>query len=131
MKWPNSIRLRSEHVRGTPSKVHRLVVAEVLSASPFIPIAKGGGSGGSCGIAHGNLTKFGKGASPCCARGLDRKRKLRPPSGLEALRRLVRRQDPLSGGQRRAVLRQLTVPDRCKLHDLPAELEKWQGLVRR
>ena len=32
------------------------------------------------------------------------------PSGLEALRRLVRRWDPLSGGKRRALLRQILVP---------------------
>ena len=53
------------------------------------------------------------------------------PSGLEALRRLVCRLDPPSGGQRRALLRQILVPDRCKLQDLPAELEKWEELVRR
>ena len=52
------------------------------------------------------------------------------PSGLEALRRLVRRWDPLSGGKRRALLRQILVPDRCKLQDLPAGLEKWEELVR-
>ena len=46
------------------------------------------------------------------------------PSGLEALRRLVRRWDPLSGGKRRSLLRQTLVPDRCKLQDLPAGLEK-------
>ena len=46
-----------------------------------------------------------------------------PPSGLEALRRLVRRSDLLSGGKRRALLRQILVPDRCKLHDLPAGLQ--------
>ena len=53
------------------------------------------------------------------------------PSGLEALRRLVRRWDPLIGGQRRALVRQILVPDRCKLLDLPAGLEKWEELVRR
>ena len=37
------------------------------------------------------------------------------PSGLEALRRLVRRWDPPSGGRRRALLRQILVPDQCKL----------------
>ena len=36
------------------------------------------------------------------------------PSGLEALRRLVRRWDPLSGGKHRALVRQILVPDRCK-----------------
>ena len=45
------------------------------------------------------------------------------PSGLEALRRLVRRWDPPSGGKRRALLRQILVPDRCKQQDLPAGLE--------
>ena len=45
---------------------------------------------------------------------------------LEALRRLVRRWDPLSGGKRRALLRQILVPDRHKLQDLPAGLEKWE-----
>ena len=47
-----------------------------------------------------------------------------PPSGLEVLRRLVRRWDPLSGGERRALLRQILVPDRCNLQDLPAGHEK-------
>lgn len=53
------------------------------------------------------------------------------PSGLEALRRLIRRWDPLSGGKRRVLLRQILVPDRCKLQDLPAGIEKWEELVRR
>ena len=53
------------------------------------------------------------------------------PSGLEALRRLVRRWDPLSGGKRRAILRQILAPDRCTLHVLLAGLEKWNELVRR
>ena len=41
-----------------------------------------------------------------------------PPSGLEALRRLVRRWDPLSEGKRRALPRQILAPDRCKLQHL-------------
>ena len=49
------------------------------------------------------------------------------PSGLEALGRLVRRWDPLSG----ALLRQILVPDWCQLQDLPAGLDKWEELVRR
>ena len=53
------------------------------------------------------------------------------PSGLEARRHLVRRWVPLSGGKRRALLRQILVPDRCKLQDLPAGLEKWKEVVRR
>ena len=53
------------------------------------------------------------------------------PSGLEAPRRVVRRWDPLSGGKRRALLRQILVPDQRKLHDRPAGLEKWEELVRR
>ena len=40
------------------------------------------------------------------------------------MRRSVRRWDPLSGGKGRAPLRQIFVPDRCKLQDLPAGLEK-------
>ena len=44
---------------------------------------------------------------------------------------MVRCRDPPSGGKRRALLRQLLVPDRCKLQDLPAGLEKWEELVRR
>ena len=40
------------------------------------------------------------------------------PSGLEALRRLVRRWDPLSGGKHRALLRHILVADRCKLQRL-------------
>ena len=51
------------------------------------------------------------------------------PSGLEALRRLVRRWDLLSEGKRRVLLRQILVPDRCKLQDLPAGLEKWEEQV--
>ena len=46
------------------------------------------------------------------------------PSGPEALRRLVRRWDPLSGGT-------ILVPDRCKLQYLSARLQKWEELVRR
>ena len=38
---------------------------------------------------------------------------------------------PPSGGKRRALLRQLLVPDRCKRQDLPAGLEKWEELVHR
>ena len=53
------------------------------------------------------------------------------PSGLEALRRLVRRLDLASGGRRRALRPQILVPDRCKLQDLPAGLQKWEELVRR
>ena len=43
----------------------------------------------------------------------------------------VRRWDPLGGGKRRALLRHILVPGRCKLQDLPAGLEKWEELVRR
>ena len=43
-------------------------------------------------------------------------------SGLETLRCLVRRWDPLSGGKLRALLRQILVLDRCKLQDLLAGL---------
>ena len=46
------------------------------------------------------------------------------PSGLEKLRLLVRCWGPLSGGKRRAPLRQILVPVQCKLQDLPAGLEK-------
>ena len=35
------------------------------------------------------------------------------------------------GEKRRALLRQICVPDRCKLQDLPAGFEKWEKLVRR
>ena len=48
------------------------------------------------------------------------------PSGLEALRRLARRWDPLSGGKRRACLRQISGPQ-----DFPAVSEKWEEVVRR
>ena len=48
-----------------------------------------------------------------------------PSSGLEGSKRLVRRWDPLSGGQRRALLH------RCKLQDLPSGLGKWEELLRR
>ena len=51
------------------------------------------------------------------------------PSGLVVLRRLVRRWDPLSGGKGIALLRQILVPDRCKLRYLPAGLDKWEELV--
>ena len=42
-----------------------------------------------------------------------------------------RRWGPLSGGKRRALLRQILVPDRCKRQDHHAGLEKWEELVRR
>ena len=51
------------------------------------------------------------------------------PSGLEALKLLVRRWVPLSGGKRRALLPQILV-GRCNRQDLPAGLEKWEELVR-
>ena len=53
------------------------------------------------------------------------------PHGFEALRRLIRRWGPLSGGRRRALLRQILVPERAKLADLPVALEKWEELVCR
>ena len=53
------------------------------------------------------------------------------PLGVEALRRLVRRWHPLSGGKRAALLRQILVSDQCKLKDLLAELKKLEELVRR
>ena len=53
------------------------------------------------------------------------------PNGFEALRRLVRRWDPLSGGRRRALLRQILVPERAKLIELPNAMEKWGELVSR
>eukprot|EP00971_Amphidinium_carterae_P327631 6459087-Amphidinium_carterae.1 len=52
-------------------------------------------------------------------------------NGAEALRRLIKRWDPSSGGKRRVILRQILVPDRAKLVDLPAALERWDDLVRR
>ena len=39
--------------------------------------------------------------------------------------------DPLSGGQRRALLQHMWVPEQSKIQDLPAGLEKWEELVRR
>ena len=53
------------------------------------------------------------------------------PSGLEALRRLVRLWDPLSGGKRFAHMRQILLSARCRLQDLRAGFEKWEELVRR
>ena len=53
------------------------------------------------------------------------------PSGPEVPRRLVRRGDPLSGGKRRALVRHILVPDRCKAQDFPAGLEEWEELVGR
>ena len=53
------------------------------------------------------------------------------PSGLGALRLVVRRWDRPSGGKRTAVLRQILIPDRCNLQDLPVGLEKWEALLRR
>ena len=52
-------------------------------------------------------------------------------NGVEALRRLVRRWDPASGGKRRALLKQVLNPDRATLATLPARLEKWEALTRR
>ena len=53
------------------------------------------------------------------------------PHGVEALRRLIRRWDPASGGRRRVILRQIVQPERAKLTELPGALEKWDGLLRR
>ena len=51
--------------------------------------------------------------------------------GADALRRLIRRWDPASGGKRRVILKQILVPERAKLQDLPQALERWDELVRR
>ena len=44
------------------------------------------------------------------------------PSGLEALKRLVRRWDPLRGGKRRALLRQISVPIDASCKTFPQDL---------
>eukprot|EP00971_Amphidinium_carterae_P330074 6462928-Amphidinium_carterae.1 len=51
--------------------------------------------------------------------------------GSEALRKLIRRFDPSSGGRRRVVLKQILNPQRVKLDGLPLALEKWDDLIRR
>ena len=66
--------------------------------------------------------------TPFCTSGIDRKRKLRyrawstiRSGSVETVGPSL---DPLSGGKRTALLRQILVPGRCKLQDLPAGLEK-------
>ena len=53
------------------------------------------------------------------------------PSSLEPLRRLVRRWDLLSLGERRALLRQILVLIGANCKIFPAGIEKWEELVRR
>eukprot|EP00971_Amphidinium_carterae_P051116 1006543-Amphidinium_carterae.1 len=43
--------------------------------------------------------------------------------GAEALRKLIRRFDPSSGGRRRVMLKQILTPQRAKLKGLPQTLE--------
>ena len=53
------------------------------------------------------------------------------PHGVEALRRLICRWDPASGGHRRVILRQIAQPEKAKLAELPGKTEKWDGFLRR
>eukprot|EP00959_Pyramimonas_sp_CCMP1952_P404056 8466587-Pyramimonas_sp.AAC.1 len=52
-------------------------------------------------------------------------------NGAEAMRKLIRRWDPASGGKRRVLLKQMMNPQRCTLSDLYAKLEEWEELIRR
>ncbi|CAK0857642.1 unnamed protein product [Prorocentrum cordatum] len=52
-------------------------------------------------------------------------------NGAEAMRKLIRRWDPASGGKRRVLLKQIMNPQRCTLSDLYAKLEEWEELIRR
>ena len=53
------------------------------------------------------------------------------PHGIEALRRLIHRWDPASGGRRCVILRQIVQPGRAKLNELPGAIERWDGLLCR
>ncbi|CAK0819708.1 unnamed protein product [Prorocentrum cordatum] len=52
-------------------------------------------------------------------------------NGAEAMRKLIRRWGPASGGKRRVLLKQIMNPQRCTLSDLYAKLEEWEELIRR
>ncbi|CAK0846857.1 unnamed protein product, partial [Prorocentrum cordatum] len=52
--------------------------------------------------------------------------------GAEALRLLVRRWGPTSGGRRRVLLKKIMAPNRAaKLENLAGEIAKWEELIRR
>jgi len=52
-------------------------------------------------------------------------------NGLEAWRKLGRRWDPVVAGRKRALLKQIISPDKCKLEDLFGCWERWEEQVRR
>ena len=52
-------------------------------------------------------------------------------NGLEAWRRLHRRWDPSTGGRKRALLKSIISPPRCRLEKLQGCLERWQEQVRK
>ena len=52
-------------------------------------------------------------------------------NGLEAWRKLGRRWDPVVAGRKRALLKQIISPERCKLDQLIGCWERWEEQVRR
>jgi len=52
-------------------------------------------------------------------------------NGLEAWRKLGRRWDPVVAGRKRALLKQIISPERCKLEQLVGCWERWEEQVRR
>ena len=52
-------------------------------------------------------------------------------NGLEAWRKLSRRWDPASGGRKRALLKAIINPPRCKLDELQGCLERWLQQVQK
>ena len=54
-----------------------------------------------------------------------------PGRGAESWRKLFKRWDPVVAGRRRALLRQIISPERCKLEELVGCWERWEQLVRR
>lgn len=54
-----------------------------------------------------------------------------PGHGAEAWRRLFKRWDPIVAGRRRALLKQIISPERCRLDELVGCWERWEQLIRR
>ena len=52
-------------------------------------------------------------------------------SGAEAWRKLVKRWDPVIAGRNRALLKTIISPERCKIAELTAVIEKWEASVRK
>ena len=50
---------------------------------------------------------------------------------LEALRRLRKRYDPMTGARKRNLLRTIISPGRCSILELRAGIERWESYVSR